>query len=121
MSLVDRVRDRFGQDQAAVEAADLSLECSRPGCVRIEELKERGWGRVTGTVHSLAVPPQGSPPQLRVELYDGSGVLGLVWLGRSSINGIEPGSYLTVTGRVAATDDRLVMYNPGYDLLPAHV
>lgn len=121
MSLVDRARDHFGQDQAAVEAADLSRECARPGCVRIAELTERCWGQVTGTVHSLAVPPHGSAPELRVELYDGSGVLGLVWLGRSSITGIEPGSYLTVTGRVAVQDDRLVMFNPGYDLLPAHV
>lgn len=121
MSLVDRLLDRLGQDQASVEATDLSRECARPGCARIAELSDRCWGRVTGTVHSLAVPPHGSAPELRAELYDGSGVLGLVWLGRSSINGIEPGSYLTVTGRVALQDDRLLMYNPGYDLLPAHV
>lgn len=120
MSLVSRLRERVVQDQADVEAADLSVECARPGCERIAELTKGRRGRVTGTVHSLAVPPKGALPELRVELYDGTGFVELVWLGRSSIRGIEPGTYLTVSGRVAVADDRLVMYNPGYDLLPAH-
>jgi len=120
VSLVSRLRARVGQDQAEVEAADLSLECARPGCERIGKLTQGRRVQVTGTVHSLAVPPKGARPELRVELYDGTGFVELVWLGRSSITGIETGAYLTVSGRVAVADDRLVMYNPGYDLLPAH-
>lgn len=115
-----RLLDRLGRDQASVEADEVARECARPGCVRIADLTRCGVAQVTGTVHSLAVPPRETRPELRIELYDGSGILELIWLGRRSIAGIAPGSYLTVTGRVAGEDDRMVMYNPGYDLLPAH-
>lgn len=120
MNAVGRLLNRLGRDQATMEAAEIAQECARPGCVTIATLTRCEVSQVTGTVHSLAVPPQETRPELRVELYDGSGILELVWLGRRSIAGVEPGAYLTVTGRVACEDDRMVMYNPGYDLLPAH-
>lgn len=120
MSPVHRFLERLSRDQASVEADEVARECARPGCTRIADLRRCEVSQVTGTVHSLAVPPRGSNPELRVELYDGSGILTLVWLGRRSIAGIEPGAYLTVTGRVACEDDRMVMFNPSYDLLPAH-
>jgi RecJ-like exonuclease len=41
-------------------------------------------------------------------------------LGRRSIPGIEPGRTVKVRGRVAVRDGQKVIYNPDYDLLPAH-
>ncbi len=119
------LRARVGallRSQGDVEAEELAAECSRPGCVRIGTVAGSEKARITGTVHSVAVPPRSARPELRVELYDGSGVLELVWHGRRHIAGIEPGSYLTVDGRVAqqGSNDRPVMYNPAYDLLPHH-
>ena len=54
------------------------------------------------------------------ELYDGTEGVQLVWLGRRSIPGIEPGRTVKVRGRVAIRDGQKVIYNPDYDLLPAH-
>jgi RecG-like helicase len=119
VSALTRMMDRLGRDQAQLEADEVARECARPGCQSVESLVEREVAQVTGVVHSLAVPPHGRRPEVRVELYDGTGVLELIWLGRRAIAGIQPGTYLTVRGRVACEDDRLVMYNPGYDLLPS--
>lgn len=108
------------RSQGDVEAEEIAAECARPGCATIGTISRRDRATVTGTVHSVAVPPKSQRPEIRVELYDGSGILELIWLGRRSIVGVEPGAYLTVHGRVACVggNDRLVMYNPSYDLLP---
>lgn len=109
------------RSEADVEADEIAAECARPGCVTIYSLTPGAYVTITGTVHSIAVPPQSQSPQVRVDLYDGSGIIELVWLGRRSIRGIETGAYLTVSGRVARAPagQRLRIYNPAYDLLPA--
>jgi hypothetical protein len=43
-------------------------------------------------------------------------VVTLVFLGRRSIAGIEPGRQLTARGRIAIRDGRKVIYNPYYEL-----
>jgi len=53
---------------------------------------------------------------LEAELFDGSGSVTLVWLGRRRIPGIEPGRTLTARGRFAAFDGKQVIYNPKYEL-----
>ncbi|MGB3762553.1 MAG: OB-fold nucleic acid binding domain-containing protein [Ornithinimicrobium sp.] len=120
MSALTTLMSGLLRSQGDVEAEEIAAECARPGCVTIRSLSRREHATITGTVHSVAVPPKSQRPEVRVELYDGSGILELIWLGRRSIVGIEPGTYLTVQGRVACNggNDRLVMYNPSYDLLP---
>ncbi|MBW8173453.1 OB-fold nucleic acid binding domain-containing protein [Ornithinimicrobium sp. Arc0846-15] len=119
MSVLTRAFSSWGRDQALIEADEVAYECARPGCSPIGGVTEGEMAQVTGTVHSMAVQPSGKRPELRVELYDGTAILELIWLGRRSIAGIAPGAYLTVSGRIAQHGDNLVMYNPGYDLLPA--
>jgi hypothetical protein len=50
------------------------------------------------------------------ELFDGSGSVHLVWLGRSRIPGIEPGRALVARGRVSEHDGVKVIFNPWYEL-----
>ena len=54
--------------------------------------------------------------QLYDELYDGTGAVTLIWLGRRRIAGIEPGRAMRVEGRIGVHDDVRVMFNPRYDL-----
>jgi len=74
---------------------------------------------VTGRLKSVVYLPQGAVPTLEAELYDGSGSVVLVWLGRRQITGIEPGRTLTARGRIAENQGRGVIYNPWYELSPA--
>lgn len=120
MGPFSKALQRLGQTQAQLEADDLARACAREGCTRIADLRLRESARVTGSVHSVAVQPAGAPPQLQVELYDGTGVLLLTWLGRRHVDGIAPGAFLNVSGRVTEVDDQLTMFNPAYELLPHH-
>lgn len=113
-----RLFDRLVRTQAQIEAEELARDCARPGCRPISDLVPREVGQVTGVVHSLAVQPADAAPRLTVELYDGTGVLRVIWLGRREIPGIRPGVYLTVQGRVCEDDGGPAMYNPVVHLLP---
>jgi hypothetical protein len=71
---------------------------------------------VTGRLRTVVYTPRTNLPTLEADLYDGSDVVTLVWLGRRQIAGIEPGRSLTASGRMAVRDDRKVIYNPYYEL-----
>jgi hypothetical protein len=42
----------------------------------------------------------------------------IVFLGRRSIAGIEPGAGMRVTGTIGHADGHLAIFNPVYTLLP---
>lgn len=62
--------------------------------------------------------PLAGVPTLEVELYDGSGTVTLVFLGRRRIRGIEPGRSLVARGRLTTRAGRPTLYNPAYELRP---
>ena len=69
-----------------------------------------------GTLKTVTLRPRGGVPALEAELYDGSGSISVVWLGRRRIGGISPGRAIRVEGRIGVQDDQRVMYNPRYEL-----
>lgn len=73
-----------------------------------------------GRLRTVNLRPTDALATLVAELYDGTDAVQLIWLGRRSIAGIEPGRSIKVRGRVAVRDGQKVIYNPEYDLLPAH-
>ena len=113
-----KVLDDLAAPPSQTAAEELARECARPGCTPIAELTPREMVSVTGTIHSIAVLPVEEAPELRVELFDGTGIVDVVWLGRRAIEGIRPGAYLTLTGRVTLVDGRRTIFNPGYEMLP---
>ena len=58
-------------------------------------------------------------PALEADLFDGSGHITLVFLGRRTVAGIEPGRALSATGRITCHEDQPLMFNPRYQLLPS--
>ncbi len=84
----------------------------------MQELPDRRTACVCGTLKSVTLRPRAGVPALVAELYDGTGILHVVWLGRRQIAGIEPGRRIRVLGRVAQRDGKPVVFNPSYDLLP---
>jgi hypothetical protein len=60
-------------------------------------------------------------PALEAELQQGAGRadvgrVDLVWLGRASIPGIEPGTTVVAEGRLGVRRGRATMFNPRYEL-----
>jgi hypothetical protein len=101
------------------EANELHKSCVELGAVPVTELPDREMVRVAGTLRTVTLRPRAGVPALVAELYDGSGTLNLVWLGRRQIPGIEPGRAIVAAGRVTRDNDQPVIFNPRYELRPA--
>lgn len=107
-------------DPSQLDAEDLLSDVRKSaGCEPVARCHRGQVMTVTGRLKSVVYLPAGSVPTLDAELYDGSGSVTLVWLGRRQISGIEPGRTLTARGRIAENQDRRVIYNPWYELSPA--
>lgn len=99
-----------------IEAQDLRDDSAKAGCCPIAEADDRAYVELQGSLSTVTLRPRGGVPALEAELYDGSGAITLVWLGRRRIAGIEPGRRIKVEGRIGVQDKSRVIYNPRYDL-----
>ncbi len=103
-----------------LDAGAEQVEALKQGAQPVAGCGLRQRVQLSGVIRSVTFPPGGSAPELTAELYDGSGSVDLVWLGRREIPGIEPGRRLTVTGTPCRPEpgrERPVLYNPAYRLL----
>jgi hypothetical protein len=101
-----------------VEARELREVAVDGGGTPIQQCCDRERVTLCGTLRTVTLRPRAGVPALEAELYDGSGTVSLIWLGRRRIAGIEPGRAMRVTGRVAILEGRPVVYNPSYELRP---
>jgi hypothetical protein len=111
---------RITSEDSEIEANDLQekVACDK-GAALVSKCQERSMVTVLGTVKSLTLRPRAGTPTLEVELYDGSGVVTLIWLGRREIAGIAPGRQLRAKGRMTSDGSRRVIFNPRYELVLA--
>ena len=114
-----RTVSRLASSAKEHEAAELQKECVEVGATPIALLPERERVCVAGTLRTVTLRPRAGVPALVADLYDGSGSLSLVWLGRRRIAGIEPGRALVAHGRVTRDGAQPVIFNPRYELRPA--
>ena len=113
---------RWTRSQAQVEADELQervheaddLDLSRIDCCTPGETVT-----VSGMVRSVTIRPRSNVPAMEIDLYDGSGSVSVVWLGRRRIPGIDPGRSMVVRGRLTCNTDSPTIYNPRYELKPA--
>ncbi|MET0839201.1 MAG: OB-fold nucleic acid binding domain-containing protein [Marmoricola sp.] len=103
-------------NQEREEARELRKDSRKAGLVPIREAPDRERVVVQGTLKTVTLRPRGGVPALEAELYDGSGSISVVWLGRRRIGGIAPGRVIRVEGRIGLQDGQRVVYNPRYEL-----
>ncbi len=101
---------------ATQEARQLQHQTVQAGCCPIAEAQDRQYVSLHGTLRTVTLRPRGGVPALEAELYDGTGLITLIWLGRRRIAGIEPGRNLSVEGRLGVHEGTRVMFNPRYEL-----
>ncbi|WP_459971341.1 OB-fold nucleic acid binding domain-containing protein [Nocardioides pyridinolyticus] len=88
------------------------------GVDRIGDAADRERVRLRGTLRTVTLRPRGGVPALEAELYDGTGSITVIWLGRRQISGVVPGRSLEIQGRIGRHDGQRIMYNPRYELMP---
>jgi hypothetical protein len=114
-----RALSRLTSSDEQLEAEELQQEAAASGATSIGAAGDRERVTLCGTLRAVTLRPQGGVPALEAELYDGSGAITLVWLGRRRVPGIDCGRGMVVEGRVTASAGRRVIYNPRYQLRPA--
>lgn len=105
--------------ESELDAERLRTRAHGAGYAALADVGDREVATVRGTLRTVTLQPRAGVPALEAEMYDGSGVLTLIWLGQRRIGGVDCGRRIVVSGRLATFDGRRVMYNPRYDLLPA--
>lgn len=109
---------RLLASQAEIEAVDEQRAAHRRGSTLAARTVPRTRAEVSGVLRSVTYRPRGRVPALLAEVYDGSGSVDLVWLGRRDIRGIQPGRRIVASGMVSPGRRRNTIYNPRYELAP---
>lgn len=117
---------KFFASSSDTYAEEMREQAQSLGATAIDELVSGDVRVITGVLKSVVFRAdlrhygreEGSVPLLEAELFDGTGVVHLRWLGRRWIRGLDPGVSVSVSGRVLVMDGQLVMFNPMYTLLP---
>jgi hypothetical protein len=114
-----RLRKTISKWASSTEAHARELRQEHAGAgTSIAEAPDREIIELRGQLRTVTLRPRGGVPALEAELYDGTAVLTIVWLGRRRIAGIGPGREIRVRGRIGRHDGNRVLYNPRYELLP---
>lgn len=113
-----RALRRLTSSDEELHAEEMRGRTAERGCISVSACLDREPASVHGTLRTVTLRPRAGVPALEAELWDGSGTVTLIWLGRRRITGIEPGRELIATGRVAIVDERAQLFNPRYELIP---
>jgi len=99
-----------------LESEEVRRESAKADCVCADRVRRGELVKLSGRLRTVVYTPRTNLPTLEAELYDGTDVVTLIFLGRRHIAGIEPGRALTAAGRIAVRDGRKVIFNPHYSL-----
>jgi amino acid transporter len=120
----DSLRQRLsaGRDelQAAEEHAEITTMSQAKGgtAAPIAGSRLRDVVDLAGTLRAVTRRPRGGSLRMEADLWDGTGSVTLIWLGRRDIPGIEPGRRIVVHGRLASIKGEPTIFNPSYELQP---
>lgn len=113
-----RALHRLTTPEHVLEAESRQEQSLESGGTPVHRCRDRAQVCVVGMLRTVTIQPRGGSPSLQAELWDGSGSVDVVWIGRRRISGIEPGRVIRAEGRMTQRDGRRVMFNPRYELRP---
>jgi hypothetical protein len=108
---------RLTTETQELDARELQRRAEDIGATPVASCADRAPVTIYGTVRSLTIRPRAGVPALEADVYDGSGTVTLVWLGRRTVAGLVTGRRLRASGRITSSEGRRLIYNPRYDLV----
>jgi hypothetical protein len=114
--MVDRLTET-DEDRLAAEIREWADTI--PGSVRIQEAPERQRVKLAGAVRRITIRPVKGFEGMRLLLFDGSGEVSVLFLGRRSIPGLTLGSRLVVEGVLGREGGARQLVNPSFEFVPA--
>ncbi len=86
-----------------------------PGTVPIRDCGSRSRVKLAGVVRRITVHPLEGNESLEALLYDGTGEMPVVWMGRRSIPGLSLGTRLIIEGMVGGQRSGPRIVNPSFE------
>jgi RecG-like helicase len=108
---------RLVASDSSLEDQDLQEQTRKEGATAVTACRVGSEVCVAGTVRAVRLAPLAGAPTFEVDLYDGSGTVRLVFLGRRTVHGFNAGRDLVVHGRLTRRDGRFTIFNPRYELM----
>lgn len=116
-SLIEKWFSKFTVSNDELDAIELREEIEQKGADAIADVELGKVTSHTGKIRSIVFRPEKAVPALEAEIFDGTGFIVVIWLGRRRIQGIKPGVSISVSGRLVDVEGRLTMYNPKYSII----
>jgi hypothetical protein len=113
-----RLLNRLTTDPDQLDAEELEAAIPAQGATPIAQCPDREPVCIVGTLRTVTFRPRAGVPALEAELWDGTGSVAVIWLGRREIPGIDPGRTIKLRGRITSLHNRRAIYNPVYELRP---
>jgi len=114
--MIQRIGASLAKGKGEQHAEALQGSITAVGATPINKCIGGEESTLSGVLRSVTLRPRETVPAVEAELYDGSGQVRLVWLGRRQILGITPGRSIVVTGRVTGNETTPTIFNPRYEL-----
>lgn len=111
-----RALSRLTSDADDRDTRELRADAASLGATHVAACTVGAPVCVAGELRAVVLRPRAGVPTLEAELYDGTGTVTLIWLGRRRIRGIDPGRAVVARGRLTRQDERPTIYNPAYEL-----
>src|SRR5260370_2374663 len=112
-------RDALHAAELRAEITGITPQAGPGHCTPIVESEERQVVDVAGMLRAVKLRPQGTSQVMEADLWDGTGSVTLIWLGRRAIARIQPGRPHGVHGMLTRLPGDRAIYNPSYELRPA--
>lgn len=113
-----RLFERLTADPDLLHAEQLQERTAATGAQPIAQCADREKVCIAGTLRTVTIRPRAGVPSLEADLWDGTGDVAVIWLGRREIPGIGPGRHIRVRGRITTLGGHRAIFNPIYELLP---
>lgn len=116
VAAVRRFFHRMAESDEQRYAEEIEAWASQiPGSVRIRDVVPRSRVKLAGVVRRITVRPLEGHESLEALIYDGTGDVTLVWMGRRSIPGLNLGTRLVVEGLVVEQRSKRRVVNPSFE------
>ena len=109
---------RMAESDEQRYAEEIQGWCSGvPGTTRIAEAPTRQRVKLAGVVRRITVRPLEGHESLEALLFDGTGEVTVVWMGRRAIPGLNLGTRLVVDGLLAEQRGERRVVNPAFEFV----